>query len=145
MLGQNGNDREILNEVVERLNCDVRLPDSWGDFFSESGPLPPDSRRQYARWRIRGYAALQYHQTAPALVRSPCWHRVFVKDISRGGIGFLHSEQLFPLEQMRIILPDTRLERLLPNRLESVLEVTRCLRIQKNCYEVGARFVGSEA
>ena len=54
--------------------------------------------------------------------------------MSRGGILIVHSQELFPAEQMTMVLPDFKTR---------FIEVTRCRRIQDCCYEVGAVFVSS--
>jgi hypothetical protein len=77
-------------------------------------------------------AALEHRQSLPALPRADTRHVVYTKDVSRGGIGFLHSEPLFPMEQFRLALPDGK---------SRTIEVVRCRRIQQRCFEIGAVFV----
>jgi hypothetical protein len=52
-------------------------------------------------------------------------------DLSRSGLRFLHGEQLFPLERMRVVLPDGK---------RRLIEVKWCRRVQDRCYEVGCTF-----
>ena len=138
------NDGELqFAELVARLPCSLQLPRSWDEFLSvagESAPVHPDTRRRYQRRHFRFKAGLLHRQTIPAVPREKRWHQVFVKDISRGGLAFYHSKQLFPRERMRLLLPDSTVERLMPDRVKCIIEVTRCRRIQDCCYEIGASF-----
>lgn len=45
----------------------------------------------------------------------------------------MHSEQLFPSERMRIVLADDLIRE---------IEVIHCRRVQRRCYEIGAKFAG---
>ena len=51
-----------------------------------------------------------------------------MKDISRGGAGFLHSAPLYPGERVRLGLPTGSLDYI----------VVRCARHHELCYEIGA-------
>lgn len=134
-----------LADSVGQLPCDIELPPSWIDFFDhpESRPIRevPIEKRRHARRYLRAYAGLQYRQTASVLRRPMTWHRVYMTNLSRGGILFLHSEQLFPLERMRMLLPDPRIRELVRDPEDCAIEVVRCHRIQDHCFEIGAEFV----
>ncbi len=121
-------------ETLEDLACRVELPPVWEDFFEKTGALPSgaDDKRRHPRHYLRTYAAVGYHQTFSSVPRRQAWHKVYTKDVSRSGLAFLHSEQLFPRERLEILLPDGR---------TCFIEVARCHRIQDRCFEVGARFV----
>lgn len=123
-----------LSEALAACRCAIRLPAGWDDFFDKSGPAAGayDEQRQYPRVNCRGHAALRYRQTIPALPRPAVWHKVYTKDVSRCGMGFLHSEPLYPRERMTIILPDASCR---------TIEVVRCRRLGAACYEVGALYV----
>ncbi|MBN2476776.1 MAG: PilZ domain-containing protein [Pirellulales bacterium] len=130
-------DDDPLEELIRTfgpLRCEVDLPDSWSESPLEGKMLLGSSfdQRRFPRFQIRVCGALRYRQSLPALPRAEAWHRVFARDISRCGLAFLHSEQLFPREQMRLVLPDGK---------ESLIEVARCRQIQPRCFEVGVRFV----
>lgn len=132
-----------LEDLVENLCCEIMLPSSKADFFDseDSHPVIADDKRRFKRRRFHSLAALEYRQSLHALHREPGWQRVYTKDISRGGLAFLHSEQLFPLEQMRILLPTRTTEPLFKDSQQCLIEVTRCHRWGAQCYEVAARFV----
>lgn len=135
MLDSNG-DFQTLSERLASCACEVELPPVWENYFRQSGAMPTfdgDGRR-FPRFYARRKAVIEHRQTLPAKPRASAWHAVYMKNISRQGLGFLHSEQLFPSEQMRIMLADDILRE---------IEVIHCRRIQRSCYEIGAIFVGS--
>jgi hypothetical protein len=68
--------------------------------------------------------------TLPAIERGQQVHCVLTKDISRGGLSFLHTEQLFPEERIKLWLPIGKHDAL----------IVRCQRGNENCYEIGAVF-----
>jgi hypothetical protein len=123
---------KALIEAVGPLVCEVNLPEAWEP--GRKGPLPKrlDERRRYPRFHYCVCAALQHGSTFPSLHRAPAWHKVFTKDLSRGGIAFYHGEQLFPRERMPLVLC---------GHGTGTIEVVRCLRVQEDCYLVGARLV----
>lgn len=129
-----GDQVRALVETVGPLRCEVNLPRSWKDELGQVGPLPLRyvERRRHPRFHFRVCAALEHGQTFPSLPRANVWYQVFTKHLSRGGISFLHSEQLFPRERMRIVLPE---------RGMSAVEIVWCARVQERCFQVGARFV----
>jgi len=132
-----------LADAITRLPCKIELPTSWEDFFHQTGPTGSDSeeRRQFPRWKNRVLAGLQQRETFPVIARLEQWHSVFLKDISRGGVAFIHSEQLYPLERMRLLLIDELSSRLLQKDCLRTIEVSWCRRVQMRCFEIGARFV----
>jgi hypothetical protein len=129
-----GDQVQELVRAVGPLQCDVRLPSSWEESVGRGGQVPAkyDERRRHPRYHFRVCAALEYRRTFPSLNRPNLWHQVFTNDLSRGGLSFLHSEQLFPRERMRILLPGQGM---------SSLEIVWCVRVQDRCFRVGARFV----
>ncbi|MHC4405798.1 MAG: hypothetical protein ACYTG0_39640, partial [Planctomycetota bacterium] len=123
-----------LVAAVGPLKCDIDLPSSWTESLGETGPISTmlDDRRRHPRYGFRTRAALEYRQTFPTFPRPGGWHLVFTKGLSRGGFSFLHGEQLFPRERMRIALPGLGM---------SVVEIVWSLRLQHRCFQVGSRFV----
>jgi len=123
-----------LVQAVGPLRCDLQLPSSWQDGFGQAGQLPSryHERRRHPRHRFQVCAALEYRQTFPSLHRPSGWHQVFADGLSRGGLSFLHGEQLFPRERMRILLPGQELK---------CIEIVWSGRVQQRCFRVGARFV----
>jgi hypothetical protein len=123
-----------LIAAVGPLQCDVELPSSWREGLGQAERIPTrlNERRRHARYRLRVCAALGYRQTFPGLQRANGWHQVFTTTVSRGGLSFLHSEQLFPRERMWFFLPRQGI---------SCVEIVWSARVQERCFHVGARFV----
>ncbi len=140
---QDENGRLRLTEAITRLECEIEFPETWGDFFSRSGPTgsDPTEKRQFPRWINRTLAGLLYCNTFPLIPRNEQWYPIYLKDVSQGGVAFIHSEQLYPLERMRFLFIDDVSSRLLQNKYLRAIEVVRCKRVQAKCYEIGARFV----
>src|SRR5580698_1070962 len=121
--------------LIEGLESRVALPAA---FFEKSGPLGTrwEDMRQFPRFYYRTAAALEIKSVLPALPRSGAAERVYVKDVSRAAVAILHAVQLYPGERLRLTLIDgTRRD----------ATVTRCRRIDANCYEVAARYDVLEA
>jgi hypothetical protein len=120
--------------LVGPIECKIELPSSWSDFFDRRGRLRGalEDKRRFPRIYLRASAAVQYRQSFPALPRPETWHKVYTKDVSRTGLGFLHSEPLYPMEQLCLVLPDGCCRR---------IEVVRCRRIGPRCFEIGAVFI----
>jgi hypothetical protein len=55
---------------------------------------------------------------------------VLTTDVSRQGVAFLHSAQLFPGEVVTVWFPAEKL----------ACRVMRCLKHNANCFEIGAAF-----
>ncbi|MHB0954870.1 MAG: PilZ domain-containing protein [Pirellulaceae bacterium] len=127
---------QYLIELIGPLQFDLQLPLSSDDLLAASGPMQPilDDHRRHERLRLNGVAALQHRTSLPALPRALQWHKVVICDISRSGIRFLHSEQIFPDEQMLLVLPD---------RKNRYVETVRCRCLGDRRFEVGTRFVKS--
>jgi len=119
-----------INELLATLPCEVQIPTEWGDYFSRHGILASteEDGRRFARKHMPGKAILQITCTIPTFDRQQKVHKVYTRDISQGGISFLHICQLFPGEAGRLWLEDRRLS----------FEVVRCSRVNSQCYVIGA-------
>ena len=119
-----------IDDLLAKLSCDVQIPSEWGDFFARQGMLPSieGDRRRFARKHMPGTAVLEITTTIPSIDRQQLVHAVYTRDISRGGVSFLHVAQLYPGEAGRLWLPDRRW----------LFEVVRCRRVNSQCYVVGA-------
>lgn len=67
----------------------------------------------------------------PTISRQEAWCRILLRNVSRRGAGFFHSEQLFPEEETMIVFA---------NGSQRILQVKRCRRIGPKCFEVGGEF-----
>ena len=123
-----------LVDIVGPLRCAAELPWWWKGDAGPTGLLPAKhgDRRRHPRYHYRVYAALEHRQTLPSLPRPQQWHLIFTKDLSRGGLSFLHSEQLFPCERLRVVLPRKGM---------NLIEIVICNRVQEGCFQAGARFL----
>jgi hypothetical protein len=116
-------DPKPLEDLWQSTVKKVEMSDSMkAEFFSVTGaPLFFDNRRTYHRYQMRGKAVLQ---------RGDAMLGTYTKDVSRQGIAFLSPVPLLPKEHVKLRMPNTELG----------LEVTRCRRIEPDCFECGAKF-----
>lgn len=93
------------------------------EFFGAkgAGPVVHDNKRTYHRYYMRSRAIVK---RGTALLGG------YTKDISRKGVGFLSPVPLMPKERVILRVRTTELS----------LEITRCRRIDKGCFECGGRF-----
>ena len=91
--------------------------------FSAQGPGPVfyDNKRSYHRYFMRGKAVLK---------RGTTMIGTYTKDVSRQGVAFFSPIPLLPKERVKLRVPAAELS----------LEVTRCKRLEPNCFECGAKF-----
>jgi hypothetical protein len=118
------NGHKLMEELWEMVDTKVS-PDALGaDFFALHGQTAEanSNQRAYHRYFMRSKAILK---KGDRLIGT------YTRDVSRQGVGFLAPVQLFPKERVRLRLPVTELS----------LEVTRCRRIGKDCFECGAKFM----
>ena len=126
------NHQERLSTTLAKLECQVELPKKWVKFFSQRGALPqsPNEKRRFPRFHHPAKAILKLDQSLPAIPRQHELFCVVTKDISRGGINFLHAQQLFPAERIRLWLATGIHDG----------TVMWCVRHNEHCYEIGAEF-----
>ncbi len=118
-----------LNRLVEICECDVDIPSEWRDRLARRGVIQPvpDDRRKYVRHRFSSQAVLEYGETFSSIPRDHTIARVVTCDVSRSGLAFLHSEQLFPGEQVTLWLPIGKRSYV----------VAWCVEHNDNCFQVG--------
>ena len=95
---------KLLNKVINSCECDLAVPREWQDRLTRRGVVPPtlDDQRRYIRHHFNGRGVLEYDETFSSIPREHTIAQVMTRDISRSGIAFLHSEQLFPGEQVSL-------------------------------------------
>jgi hypothetical protein len=123
MLGR-GHEQQLIADLWEMAEPKVELPFSLKDGFLEShGPLSAyfDDKRSFQRFFLRGKAVLK---------RRGSLMGAFTKDVSRQGVGFFSPVQLMPREKVQLTLASAEL----------TLEVSRCRRLDKACFDCGGRF-----
>ncbi len=128
-----------LNKLLEACECDLAVPSEWRDHLTRRGviqPIPGD-RRKYIRHHFKGRGVLEYDETFSSIPREHTIAQVVTRDVSRSGIAFLHSEQLFPGERISLWLSI--------GKRSYVVE--RCVEHNDSCFEIGAAIadIGPEA
>jgi hypothetical protein len=121
----------MSSEIIDRLS----VPESVMKGLHERRAAPPQpvDSRQFPRRYLVAHAIVEYRDGLPAHPRALQRHNVVVADLSRRGLRFLHSEQVFPGETAIIQIAAGKLLH---------IEVVRCRKIADCCYEVGAMFCG---
>jgi hypothetical protein len=117
-------DQKLMDDLWAATSAKVELSEPFKRKFMElQGPAPTyfDNRRTYHRYYMRGKAVLQRGNSAIG---------TYTKDISRQGIAFLSPVALLPKERVKLRVATKELS----------LEVTRCRRLEANCFECGAKF-----
>lgn len=98
--------------------------------FLEAG-MPADVR-EYPRFAFRGRARAVVFPPEERSAVEPQECEVLTTDVSRGGLSLLYRKQLYPGQQILLVLNDT-------NRL---VEVCWCCRVWAGLYSAGCRFIG---
>ncbi len=120
-----GHVRQLIAELWDTTDVKVQLPASMASgFLEESGPTPAyyDDHRTFLRFRLRTKAVLKHGEEKLG---------AYLTDVSRKGAGFLSPVQLMPKDVVHLTLATCELH----------IEVTRCRRVDKDCFECGGKFV----
>jgi hypothetical protein len=109
------------------------LIESDHEFFELTGPLPTawDDHRRFPRFYFRSCAEMIIHPLRGERNPDAPVSFVLTRDLSRGGMSLVHTQQLFPTQRLEIIL----------NGQAKNLEVVWCRRWTDGRYVVGCRFV----
>lgn len=121
-----------LSKLLDELECHVVLPEEWAEcYFDEAGVEPTSyhERRQHARFRMRTKAILEIEESFPAIPRTSEKALVYTCDVGRGGLGFLHTDQLYPGEICTVWLATRKMR----------VVVTRCRYHNPMCFQVGVK------
>lgn len=119
-----------FDELLSSVSWDIELPIEWSDYFEERGEVASyvEDQRNNQRLKVRTHGLLWFDRTLPFLKRESGVVGIYTRDFSRHGCGFLMPFELYPEEQVRIVLPTFWVH----------LHVVRARRITSKCYEVGA-------
>lgn len=116
-------------EIIDRLQVAETL---WQSLQERKTPPPQQNdNRQFPRRCVLTRAVMEYCGGLPAHPRRPQRHSILLVDLSRRGLRFLHSEQIFPGERAEVHLTDQK---------QVHVETVRCRKIAESCYEVGVKF-----
>ena len=122
------NSQEIVEALWRKLGCRIELPEDSEEFFAAKGPQKSvfADYRQHVRYNFRDKALLIHRDATYA---------VYTKDLSHSSIGFLHFDQLYPLECVRLYLL---------NGAKFDVTIRRCLRLQALCFECGGQIESTD-
>lgn len=100
-------------------------------FFASSGAMPTvfHDQRRFPRFYFRSVADATIYPLVPGANPIKCV--VVTRDVSRGGMGLIHTEQLFPGQRIDLVLN---------GEVTKLLEVVWCKRVADKSYSVGCRF-----
>jgi PilZ domain len=117
---------QALNELVE---SDV-------DFLEGVPPdYVPTETREHPRYPFRGRAQAVVFPPEDRQTEEPQECEVLTTDVSRSGLSLLHRKQLYPGQQILLVL----------NGANRLVEVCWCCRVWSGLYSAGCRFVGVPA
>jgi hypothetical protein len=117
--------------------ADISAVQSEHEFFAKpDDPSATADGRRFPRRDLRACInAVVYAppgETASEAAEEGTRCQILTRDVSRGGMNILHKQQLFPGQQIDVVLNDGQQRR---------LEVTWCRRLGVGCYSAGCRFV----
>jgi hypothetical protein len=106
------------------------------DFYAKTGPLPTAFKedRRFPRFYYRARLAAAIYPLCAA-GQPPVACSLLARDLSRGGMNLVHSEQVYPGQRVDVVLTDGS---------PRGLEVIWCRRMAQRCYTFGCRFIKSE-
>src|SRR4029079_19400742 len=115
---------------------ETQFVESDHEFFELTGPMPTawDDHRRFPRFYYRSCAEAIIHPLRSVKNAQRCQCFLLTRDLSRGGLSIVHSEQLFPGQKLDVILNGDA---------PRSVEVVWCRRWSNNRYAIGCRFLGS--
>jgi hypothetical protein len=124
----------VIADVTETMPADIRAAQCEHEFLAPAAPVSGEwgESRRFPRYECRSCIDVVIHPPAndPTQQSQAC--QMLTRDISRGGMNFLHKAQTFPGQLIDLVLP---------NGQERRLEVMWCRRLGAGCYTSGCRFV----
>ena len=122
--------RTKLEQLIHSIDWKIKIPDEWADYFEDTGRPAAfaDDQRHNQRLKIRTCGILWFEKAIPIRSRQKTPMGIYTRDFSRQGTGFLSPCEIYPEEQVRIVLPTFWVQ----------LRVARARRINAKCYEIGA-------
>ena len=104
------------------------------EFFSKAEPIPShwDDARRFPRFYYRARVKGTIHPLVGNQNQQPTDCVLLTRDVSRGGMNLLHTEQLFPQQRIDVMLKDGSVR---------PVEVVWCRRLAHRCYSLGCRFI----
>jgi hypothetical protein len=126
------NDHRELTERPAEAPCAVEIPRALQQRLARRGAQVAtyDERRQFARFAFLSKTLLEVATTFKCIERPARHDTILTTDVSRDGVAFLHAEQLYPGELLTVWFPTCKV----------ACRVTRCLKHNAKCFEIGASF-----
>ncbi|MFT5323238.1 MAG: hypothetical protein ACI8P0_001085 [Planctomycetaceae bacterium] len=122
----------VMNCILAQLPDEVQLPQSWLDCVDKTELLPTmgNNRRRFVRRHYCKKCVLDLGQSLPAIARDRAFHCVYCSDVSRLGLSFLHSAELYPGEECTLWTESKKV----------LVTVARCRRMNSRCFTIGGTF-----
>lgn len=126
-----------MNEMPPPDTLPAAIIASDAEFFSKAGPIPSnwDDARRFPRFNYRARVQGTVHPLAGSKDQEPTECILLTRDVSRGGMNLLHTDQLFPQQRIDVMLKDGSLR---------PVEVVWCRRLAHRCYSLGCRFIKAD-
>ncbi|HEX4070200.1 MAG TPA: PilZ domain-containing protein [Planctomycetaceae bacterium] len=126
------NDHAELSDRPAEVPCAVEIPRALQQRLARRGAQDAtfDERRQFARFAFLSKTLLEVATSFKCVERPREHFTILTTDVSRDGVAFLHVQQLYPGELVTVWFPTCKV----------ACRVTRCLKHNAKCYEIGASF-----
>jgi len=126
-----------MSEMPQHEAMTAAIIASDAEFFPKAGPAPSnwDDARRFPRFYYRARVKGTIHPLAGSQNQQPTDCVLLTRDVSRGGMNLLHTEQLFPQQRIDMVLKDGSVR---------PVEVVWCRRIAHRCYSLGCRFIKAD-
>lgn len=113
------------------------LIESDADFVesARSGPGQTDNRA-YPRYSFRGRAQAVVFSPPGGREADPKEYEVITTDVGRGGLSLLHRTQLYPGQQVLLLLSSGS---------QRLIEICWCCRVWPGLYSAGCKFIDGAA
>ena len=121
--------RTKLADLIHSLDWRIEIQVEWTDYFEDtrrSASVSGDQRHNQ-RLKIRTCGILWFEKAIPIRSRKKTPMGIYTRDFSRQGTGFLSPCEIYPEEQVRIVLPT----------FWTQFRVARARRVNAKCYEIG--------
>ena len=119
-----------LEQLLQSISWNIQIPEAWSGFFEDTGrpAVFADDQRHNQRIKIRTAGIMWFEKSIPIRPRTTDPLGIYTRDFSRKGAGFLSPCEIYPEEEIRIVLPTFWVQ----------VRVARARRINSRCYEIGA-------
>jgi len=126
-----------MSETTPHAADSAAIIGSDAEFFSKSGPIPSnwDDARRFPRFSYRARVKGTIYPLTGNANKDPVECLLLTRDVSRGGMNLLHTEQLFPQQRIDVVLKDGSVR---------PVQVVWCRRLAHRCYSLGCRFVKAD-